>query len=394
MEKILFDCTYYQGGTRFHGGGEYGDVIFEALIKSGASTGCGLFFREKYGLKNTTIELATKANWKFHPMDMMREVPDIVRKHGYTTIYSSLPYANNWYWLKDMDNIRFVGTFHGLRQMELGFYKQCEKSFFDKDGYLCPSSMNKDFQDARGGYNQSLTSISNTQVVTVSEHSKYSILHYFPELKNNIHVYYSPEKIVEYQPTIEDETRILKDLGVKNNNFAFMTSGDIWYKNPKRAMLAFDMIFSERYSFIPNNYKFIVVGGLDNKEKLLDGINNKDRFLILDYVNTEELEILYKNTHLFIYPSLNEGFGYPPLEAMKYGTLCVCSVNTSISEICGDMVWYFNPLDVDEMAIRIMQAFSLSEREKKKKKITELLPRVNERQREDLRKIVKLIMNE
>jgi glycosyltransferase involved in cell wall biosynthesis len=67
-----------------------------------------------------------------------------------------------------------------------------------------------------------------------------------------------------------------------------------------------------------------------------------------------ELELLYQNAYVFLYPTLNEGFGYPPLESMKHGTPVICSAITSTTEVCGDAVLYFNPFSVDEMKNRIL----------------------------------------
>jgi glycosyltransferase involved in cell wall biosynthesis len=71
-------------------------------------------------------------------------------------------------------------------------------------------------------------------------------------------------------------------------------------------------------------------------------------------VDELELELLYQNAYSFLYPTLNEGFGYPPLESMKYGTPVLCSAITSITELCGDAVLYFNPFSVDEIKNRIL----------------------------------------
>lgn len=394
MEKILFDGTYYQGSSRFHGGGEYGNTVLHAVLDRGASKGCGFFYREKYGIDEDIRGELISAGWKLHPMDMMREVPYIVRDNGYTTIYSALPYANNWHWFKGMDDIRFVGTFHGLRSMELCFYEDFDRVYFDNQGAkVLSSSKNGRISGIREGYKQSLFSFKDTRIITVSEHSKHSILYYFPELdRERISVFYSPEKKAGNTLNADNEKKLYRKLGIEPGKFAFMTSANFWYKNAKRAVMAFDSVFSNNYSFIPEDYKFLVIGDTTEKDRILSGVSNTERFIYSEYLEVDELETFYKNAHLFMYPSLNEGFGYPPIEAMKYGTPCVCSVNTSIQEICRDMVWYFNPVDIDEMAIRILQAFSDNEREKKKKRMQEVLPEINKKQREDLDKLVELIV--
>ena len=76
----------------------------------------------------------------------------------------------------------------------------------------------------------------------------------------------------------------------------------------------------------------------------------------LGYVETDVLETLYNGCQLLLYPSLNEGFGLPPLEAMKYGKTCVVSGICSIPEICGCAAYYVNPFDIHEISTRILYA--------------------------------------
>lgn len=83
-------------------------------------------------------------------------------------------------------------------------------------------------------------------------------------------------------------------------------------------------------------------------------IQNPTRFDFLGYVDDTELERLYANAYLFVYPSLNEGFGYPPLEAMRYSVPVIASSFSSISEICGGGVLYFNPFSIEEIMNRMI----------------------------------------
>lgn len=71
---------------------------------------------------------------------------------------------------------------------------------------------------------------------------------------------------------------------------------------------------------------------------------------ILGRVTEEEREILLRDTQALIYPSLFEGFGLPPVEAMMRDTPVVAARTTSIPEICGDAALMVDPLDVGDMA--------------------------------------------
>lgn len=61
------------------------------------------------------------------------------------------------------------------------------------------------------------------------------------------------------------------------------------------------------------------------------------------------LSVVYQHATMLVYPSLYEGFGIPPLEAMAHGCPVVCSGTSSLPEVCGDAASYFNPCDVAEV---------------------------------------------
>jgi glycosyltransferase involved in cell wall biosynthesis len=90
-------------------------------------------------------------------------------------------------------------------------------------------------------------------------------------------------------------------------------------------------------------------------EAYLEDFRSADRFRQLGYVERSTLEALYRDAYALIYPTLNEGFGYPPLEAMKYGTPVLCSGNTSLHEVCGDAAFYFDPYSIKEMKGRFLR---------------------------------------
>jgi glycosyltransferase involved in cell wall biosynthesis len=78
-----------------------------------------------------------------------------------------------------------------------------------------------------------------------------------------------------------------------------------------------------------------------------------DRLVFLGDVPDERLPALYRGAVAFVFPSLHEGFGLPPLEAMACGTPVVSSLATSLAEVVGDAALAVDPLDVDSIAAGI-----------------------------------------
>lgn len=70
------------------------------------------------------------------------------------------------------------------------------------------------------------------------------------------------------------------------------------------------------------------------------------------------LAAAYAGARLFIYPSLSEGFGLPPLEAMSLDCPVLASRSSCIPEICGDAPFYFNPMDQDSFNRELLRAVS------------------------------------
>ncbi len=82
-----------------------------------------------------------------------------------------------------------------------------------------------------------------------------------------------------------------------------------------------------------------------DEQATIAGYGLGDRILLLPRIDDAKLAELYCNAALFVYPSLYEGFGLPPLEAMSAGCPVLVSRTASLPEICGDAAHYFDPAD-------------------------------------------------
>jgi glycosyltransferase involved in cell wall biosynthesis len=114
------------------------------------------------------------------------------------------------------------------------------------------------------------------------------------------------------------------------------------------------------------NFKLVIAGKKGwLYEKIFDLVTDlglEDDVYFTDYISDNQLIFLYKNAFCFVMPSLYEGFGIPPLEAMSFGCPVISSKTSSLPEISGDAALYFNPKD----------SFDLVEKLKKLKENPEL----------------------
>lgn len=88
---------------------------------------------------------------------------------------------------------------------------------------------------------------------------------------------------------------------------------------------------------------------------------------VLDFVTDEELNKLYKNSVAFVFPTLAEGFGLPPMEAIEAGTIAIVSNVPVLKEIYGDSVFYFDPYDVNSIANKLTKILEMKQIERNKK---------------------------
>jgi len=120
-------------------------------------------------------------------------------------------------------------------------------------------------------------------------------------------------------------------------------------KNIARLIKALDRL-RERH---PTEYQLVVVGQpswrAGETQRLLDDKGLREHVILAGYVPPDDLLLLYNAATLFVYPSLYEGFGFPPLEAMACGTPVIASNVSSLPEILGDGAILVDPNRVEAL---------------------------------------------
>lgn len=118
------------------------------------------------------------------------------------------------------------------------------------------------------------------------------------------------------------------------------------YKNLKTLTDAFLRIKSQ----IPHS--LVIVG---RKQFSAGSLASDERIVYVDYVPAEDLPLFYSYADMFIYPSLSEGFGIPPLEAMACGAPVISSNGGSLPEVVGDAGLLFDPEDSGALGTLILK---------------------------------------
>lgn len=377
MKRILVNllCAQPSIEAKYHGGGEYTKTIFEHLIKKYSKNIkiCAFYDSERF-LDEWLIKLSEKQGVIFYNVKGYMDINDLLKKEHFDVLYTGA--IDHYPGIKFPHGLVRIGTLHGLREYEAPIDKT-SSMYYDKIKDIIKCEIKNLIYDKYRTnklqmYKRGLKQYD--KVVCVSNHTYYSIATQICMHRNSLFLSYTPAK--HYDGIME-----IKDF--PHSDYILLVSGNRWIKNCYRAILALDNLYSKGLL----DKQTVLTGGISNR--IRKKIQNPNRFTILKYVDSRELEYLYSNCVLFLYPTLNEGFGMPPLEAMRYGKTCVVSGICSIPEICGDAVYYCDPYRINEIEAHILMAL---EHPKDVEEVTSRFKKIQNRQIKDLDRICELIV--
>ncbi len=183
----------------------------------------------------------------------------------------------------------------------------------------------------------------SARIITISEFVKKDIAEYAGV---------NPDKITV---TYEAADRILADaepvVGLERASFIMYVGRPTPHKNLKRLIQAFYLAQKTH-----QDLRLVLVGKTDDNYRRLQawvdkkGISN---VVFTDFATEGQLRWLYERARAYVFPSLSEGFGLPPLEAMIHGCPVISSNATCLPEINKNGALYFDPLDVNDIAEKI-----------------------------------------
>lgn len=192
------------------------------------------------------------------------------------------------------------------------------------------------------------------KVITVSEFSKREIqeLLAVPEEKIEI-VYNAPSLISE----VADYDTVSQKFNIRGDYIFFVGTIEP-RKNIERLLRAFDWM-KDTYH-IP--HQLVLAGGKGWRDESIYLTANAMKYakdvVFTGYVNSAEKNTLYQRASVFVFPSIYEGFGIPPLEAMYHGCPVVCANAASLPEVVGDAAELVDPMNEESIAGGILRVLS------------------------------------
>jgi len=196
---------------------------------------------------------------------------------------------------------------------------------------------------------KSLDSID--RIICISKNTQNELIDYYKVDRNKTSVVYLASKFYY------NKSELIKE---KNKPYLLFVGDRFGYKN-------FDNFIKSisRSRLLKNKIKIVCFGIFPFTKQELEFLKNEQINLEnITFIkgNDELLKKLYLNSIALVYPSLYEGFGLPIIEAMSLGCPVACSNTSSMKEVGGDAVNYFNPNDIDSMTNSIEEVVFSNEK--------------------------------
>ena len=194
-------------------------------------------------------------------------------------------------------------------------------------------------------------------ILTVSEASKRDILRFFNVPADKVVVVYNAiDERFSLEPQPEDVERVRERYQL-DQRFVLYAGNIKPHKNLVRVIEAFAVLLTE-----DPELKLLIIGDEISKLPELRRAVHRHKLhkhvRFLGYLPDDTLAILYRLAAVFVFPSLYEGFGLPPVEAMASGTPVVTSNLSSLPEVTGDAAVLVDPYDVESIVAGVRRVLT------------------------------------
>ena len=191
------------------------------------------------------------------------------------------------------------------------------------------------------------------KIISISKKTKEDLIKYFNIKPSKIKVIHLgiDEK---FKPIINLQK--LNSFATKNNlprsnKYILYVGSSVKRKNVDKIIMAFNKLKRVGHK----NLKLLLITSLsDEIKKLIAKYKLNEEIYIRSNVEDWELVYFYNIASVFVFPSLYEGFGFPPLEAMACGCPVICSNISSLPEVVGNATLMINPNNIDDLVQAII----------------------------------------
>lgn len=240
-------------------------------------------------------------------------------------------------------NIKYITVIHDLQALHYPEYFSIIKRLWLK-------------------YSWKNTVKSSYKIIAISDFVKNDIIEKFNlniDESKKIEVIYNPITNLE---NFEDFKIIEKKYKIEKKKYFYTVSSMLPHKNLITLLYLIKEI-KNKYPLLPQKLVISGIGGKSKKEihKLITSLDLNQNVIITGFIDNKTRNTLYKNSFIFLFPSIFEGFGMPPVEALKLGVPTITTKKTSLYEVTQGKALYVNdPFDVKEWIIKIIEAQKLS----------------------------------
>lgn len=202
-----------------------------------------------------------------------------------------------------------------------------------------------------------------TQIVAISQSTYRDIADFFPQLAQKVTVIANGVHPDYFHPVaVEQMERLTASYGLAKRPRLLYVGGYDARKNVHTILQACQKIFSRM-----KDGELVLVGALHHEPTLraVKELGLEDRVIFTPYLLRNQVVGLYQAADLFVYPSMYEGFGLPPAQALAMGVPVIAGDIPAVSEVVGDSGLLVSPHNVDEWVetiSRVIQTPALAQK--------------------------------
>lgn len=192
-------------------------------------------------------------------------------------------------------------------------------------------------------------------VITITEYSRNRIAHFTGiNIQNIKAIHLAPKKMVVAHLTFGYKP----NLKIPTSKFILHVGTLEKRKNLVRLIEAFNLLQKDGYQ----DYSLVLVGQPSPKtdmddsheiKEVIERLGLQSQVITAGYASDEDLAYFYKYAEMYVFPSINEGFGLPVLEAFHHHLPVIVADNTCLPEVGGDAVLCFDPFNVEDIYLKM-----------------------------------------